>query len=82
MPVATPSTQLKAAGDWSPSAYLTVASEMTSTLDLGPSGQQAIQALVHIHFSVYTAAERLKRRQGRRLQLGPRGFLDLIGHCE
>ncbi|KAK0531052.1 dynein heavy chain [Tilletia horrida] len=73
-------TGVKAPGDWSPAAYRTCAEELTMTIDMGASRQQAIDALVHIHFSVYKAAERLKRRQGRTLQLGPRSFLDLIHH--
>ncbi|CAO1616035.1 unnamed protein product [Sympodiomycopsis kandeliae] len=79
MPVPT-TTMAKAPGDWSPSAYRTVASEMTATLDLGPNAAEAIDALVYVHFSVYNAADRLKRRQGRRLHLGPRYFLDMIQH--
>lgn len=75
-------SQQKLAGDWAPAAYRTVASEMTSTLDLGPSAPEVIDALVHIHYAVYAAADRLKKRQGRRLQMGPRSFLDLIHHCE
>ncbi|KAL9938803.1 hypothetical protein V8E36_002522 [Tilletia maclaganii] len=73
-------TGVKAPGDWSPAAYRTCADELTMTIDMGPARPQAIDALVHIHFSVYKAAERLKRRQGRTLQLGPRSFLDLIHH--
>ncbi|KAE8211193.1 hypothetical protein CF327_g5033 [Tilletia walkeri] len=73
-------TGVKAPGDWSPVAYRTCAEELTMTIDMGPSRSQATDALVHIHFSVYKAAERLKRRQGRTLQLGPRSFLDLIHH--
>lgn len=78
MPV--PVAMTKAPGDWSPSAYRTVAAEMTASLDLGPNGAEAIEALVYIHFSVYTAAERLRRRQGKTLHLGPRSFLDMIQH--
>ncbi|KDN51345.1 cytoplasmic dynein heavy chain 2 [Tilletiaria anomala UBC 951] len=70
----------KAPGDWHPTAYRTVAAEMTGTLDLGPFAPQVIDALVHVHFSVYAAIERLKRRQGRMMQLGPRFFLDFIHH--
>jgi dynein heavy chain 1 len=72
----------KLPGDWSPAAYRTVASELCEGLDLGPSAPEVIDALVHVHYSVYDAAERLKRRQGRRLHMGPRSFLDLIHHCE
>lgn len=79
MPVPS-STMAKAPGDWSPAAYRTVATEMTATLDMGPNAAEAIGALVHVHFSVYQAAERLKRRQGRTLHLGPRFFLDMIQH--
>lgn len=68
----------KAPGDWHPTAYRTVASEMTNTLDLGPSASQVIDTLVHIHFTVYTAVDRLKKRQGRVMQIGPRFFLDFI----
>ncbi|CAO1619917.1 unnamed protein product [Parajaminaea phylloscopi] len=78
MPV--PVAMTKAPGDWSPSAYRTVAAEMTATLDLGQSAAEAIGALVYIHFSVYGAAERLKKRQGKALHLGPRYFLDMIQH--
>lgn len=78
MPVSV--TMTKAPGDWSPSAYRTVAAEMTSTLDLGQNGAEAIGALVHIHFSVYAAAHRLRKRQGKSLHLGPRYFLDMIHH--
>ncbi|KAK0566065.1 dynein heavy chain [Tilletia horrida] len=73
-------TGVKAPGDWSPAAYRTCAEELTMTIDMGATRSPAIDALVHIHFSVYKAAERLKRRQGRTLQLGPRSFLDLIHH--
>lgn len=80
MPVATGTVATKVPGDWAPSAYRTVAAELTASLDLGPSAPEVIDTLVHVHFSVYQQAERLKRRQGRRLQLGPRSFLDLIHH--
>lgn len=72
----------KIAGDWAPAAYRTVAEELTSTIDLGSSASEIIDSLVHIHYSVYAAAERLKKRQGRRLWMGPRSFLDFIHHCE
>lgn len=78
MPAAV--TMAKAPGDWSPSAYQTVAAEMTSTLDMGPKGAEAIESLVYVHYSVYAAAERLRRRQGHKLQLGPRYFLDMLHH--
>ncbi|CEH14527.1 cytoplasmic dynein heavy chain 2 [Ceraceosorus bombacis] len=70
----------KIAGDWAPAAYRTVAEELTSTIDLGGSASEIIDSLVHIHYSVYAAAERLKKRQGRRLWMGPRSFLDFIHH--
>ncbi|PWN29711.1 hypothetical protein BDZ90DRAFT_230565 [Jaminaea rosea] len=78
MPV--PVSMAKAPGDWSPSAYRTVAAEMTSSLDLGPSASEAIDSLVYIHYSAYSAAERLHRRQGKKIHLGPRYFLDMINH--
>lgn len=68
----------KAPGDWSPDACRTVASELTNTLDLGPHRQLVVEALVFIHFSVYTFAERLRRRQGRRFHQSPRHFLSFI----
>lgn len=84
MPVPAPATaavpMAKAPGDWSPSAYRTVAAEMTSSLDLGPSASEAIDSLVYIHYSAYSAAERLHRRQGKKIHLGPRYFLDMINH--
>lgn len=78
MPV--PVSMSKAPGDWSPSAYRTVATEMTATLDLGTKAAESIGALVWIHYSAYTAANRLTRRQGTKLHLGPRFFLDMIQH--
>lgn len=68
----------KAPGDWSPDACRTVAEELTNTLDLGANRQLVVEALVFIHFSVYTFAERLRRRQGRRFHQSPRHFLSLI----
>ena len=78
MPVPALSAALKVPGDWAPSAYRTVAQELTSALDLGPSGPEVIDSLVHLHFSVYAQAEKLRKRQGRALKLGPRSFLDFI----
>ncbi|SPO30909.1 cytoplasmic dynein heavy chain 2 [Ustilago trichophora] len=68
----------KAPGDWSPDACRTVAAELTNTLDLGTNRQLVVEALVFIHFSVYTFAERLRRRQGRRFHQSPRHFLSFI----
>ncbi|EST09332.1 Dynein heavy chain, coiled coil stalk [Kalmanozyma brasiliensis GHG001] len=68
----------KAPGDWSPDACRTVAAELTNTLDLGANRQLVVEALVFIHFSVYTFAERLRRRQGRRYHQSPRHFLSFI----
>ncbi|SNX83960.1 cytoplasmic dynein heavy chain 2 [Melanopsichium pennsylvanicum] len=68
----------KAPGDWSPDACRTVAQELTNTLDLGANRQLIVEALVFIHFSVYTFAERLRRRQGRRYHQSPRHFLSFI----
>ncbi|KAJ9474533.1 putative Dynein heavy chain, cytoplasmic (putative) [Pseudozyma hubeiensis] len=68
----------KAPGDWSPDACRTVAAELTNTLDLGANRQLVVEALVFIHFSVYTFAERLRRRQGRRFHQSPRHFLSFI----
>ncbi|KAJ1022342.1 hypothetical protein NDA13_005252 [Ustilago tritici] len=68
----------KAPGDWSPDACRTVAAELTNTLDLGANRQSVVEALVFIHFSVYTFAERLRRRQGRRFHQSPRHFLGFI----
>ncbi len=86
MPVPIP--VVRAPGDWHPSAYKTVAAELTSTLDLTsasaststpPVPLTAIHdALVHIHYSVCAAVERLRRRQGKRMQVGPTFFLDLL----
>lgn len=82
MPVAAASASSmapkKVPGDWAPSAYRTVADELTSSLDLGTAAAEVIDALVYLHFSVYAQAERLKKRQGRSLQLGPRSFLDFL----
>lgn len=78
MPVPTISAVQKVPGDWAPSAYRTVAQELTSSLDLGPSGPEVIDSLVLLHFSVYAQAEKLRKRQGRALKLGPRSFLDFI----
>ncbi|UZJ52281.1 hypothetical protein CBS101457_001601 [Exobasidium rhododendri] len=78
MPVSTISAAQKVPGDWAPSAYRTVAQELTSSLDLGPSESELIDSLVHLHFSVYAQAEKLRKRQGRSLKLGPRSFLDFI----
>lgn len=68
----------KAPGDWSPDACRTVAAELTNTLDLGANRQLIVEALVFIHFSVYTFAERLLRRQGRKFHQSPRHFLSFI----
>ncbi|CDU22276.1 cytoplasmic dynein heavy chain 2 [Sporisorium scitamineum] len=68
----------KAPGDWSPDACRTVAAELTNTLDLGANRQLVVEALVFIHFSIYTFAERLRRRQGRRFHQSPRHFLSFI----
>lgn len=70
----------KAPGDWHPTAYRTVAAELTSSLDLGRHAERVIDALVWIHYSVYASVDRLKRRQGRSMQLGPRFFLDFLHH--
>lgn len=78
MPVPILSAAQKVPGDWAPSAYRTVAEELTASLDLGPSATEVIDALVHLHFSVYAQAEKLRKRQGRTLKLGPRSFLDFI----
>jgi dynein heavy chain 1 len=78
MPVPTLGSAQKVPGDWAPSAYRTVAEELTASLDLGPSSIEVIDALVHLHFSVYAQAEKLRKRQGRALKLGPRSFLDFL----
>lgn len=78
MPVPTATVAQKVPGDWAPSAYRTVAAELTASLDLGPSAPEVLDALVQLHFSVYGQAEKLKKRQGRTLKLGPRSFLDFL----
>lgn len=78
MPVPTSGVMQKLPGDWAPSAYRTVAEELTSSLDLGQSAIEVIDAIVFFHYSVYSSAERLKKRQGRSLKLGPRSFLDFL----
>lgn len=78
MPVPTLTSANKVPGDWAPSAYRTVAEELTSSLDLGPSANEVIDSLVQVHYSVYAQAEKLRKRQGRTLKLGPRSFLDFI----
>lgn len=78
MPAPSTSMAQKMPGDWAPSAYRTVASELTASIDLGPSAPEVLDALVFLHFSVYGQAERLKKRQGRALKLGPRSFLDFL----